>query len=252
MSPRPPVRPSPPEPAPAAARGPLAAALAAATRGRLAPRALAATRGRLALAAAARGRLAPAALVAAALALLAPASPAAPRPAPSGPIVLHVGDSFVASGLAQALRPRFEALGLRYFTAAKTSAFIPTLPADVRLRTLVANYRPVLVLITLGANDITAFDPEGRAAAVRSLVALLGPIPCLWTLPPPWKDDERSRTLLRVIEREAAPCRTFDATPFAHQIRRTSDGIHPSAEGGAYWAEVLWAWLGVADPDPAP
>ncbi len=259
MSPRPLARPCPPEPAPAPRKAaPKGRRVVASARWRAAL-VTAPTRWRAALVASpARWRAALAATrglpaLAAALALLAPASPAAaPHPPSHGPIVLHVGDSFVASGLAQALRPRFEALGLRYFTASKTSAFIPTLPADVQLRKLVTSYRPVLVLITLGANDMTAFDPEGRASAVRSLVASLGPVPCLWTLPPPWNDDGRAHALLRMIEREASPCRTFDATPFARQIRRTSDGIHPSHEGGAYWAEVLWAWLGVAPPETPP
>jgi lysophospholipase L1-like esterase len=163
---------------------------------------------------------------------------------------LHVGDSFVYAGLAQALRPRFEAHGLRYFTASKTSAFVGTLPAAIGLRSLLASYRPALVLITLGANDMTAFDPESRAGAVRALVAAVGDVPCLWTLPPPWND--KGLAALRVIEREAGPCRTFDASPIAERIRRGPDGIHPNAEGGALWAEAFWAWLGVADPQPAP
>ena len=191
-----------------------------------------------------------AAALAAALALVASVAPAAPpRPAPRGPVVLHVGDSFVYAGLAQALRPRFEAFGLRYLTVSKTSAFIPTLPAAIGLRSLVASYRPALVLVTLGANDMTAFDPESRAGAVRSLVPSLGDTPSLWTLPPPW--NEKGRVVLRVIEREAPPCRTFDPTPVADRIRRGPDGIHPSPEGGAFWAEMFWAWLGVADPDAA-
>jgi lysophospholipase L1-like esterase len=201
-----------------------------------------------------RARAALACLLTAALALLAPPAPAGPPASAShGPVVLHIGDSFAAAGFAQALRPRFEALGLRYVVASKTSGFISTLPSALGLRSLLASYRPVLVLVTLGANDMTAFDPAGRGAAVRSLVASFGEVPCLWTLPPPWATaSDKARALLPVIEREAAPCRTFDATPFADQIRRASDGVHPTAEGGAYWAAIFWAWLGVADPEAPP
>jgi len=175
-----------------------------------------------------------------------------PRPAQSAdniaprPTVLHVGDSFVRAGLAQALKPRFEAFGVKYVSIAQTSAYIPTLFRDINFSKLRHVYHPALVIVTLGANEIAISDPEQRVGAIRRLVKSIGDVPCIWTLPPRW--NHQGGALLRVIEREAIPCRVFDPSSFAAQVDRARDGIHPSASGGAYWAKMLWSWLGAVEP----
>jgi hypothetical protein len=53
-----------------------------------------------------------------------------------------------------------------------------------------------------------------------------------------------------VIRRESRPCRFFDSTALEDRIPRQPDGIHPTNEGGAMWADAFWTWL-QAQRDPS-
>jgi hypothetical protein len=177
----------------------------------------------------------------------------AAEPAPR-PVVLHIGDSFTAAGFSQALRPRIEASGRMYKVLYKTSAYTTTLPRDVGLVEIVAQYKPALTIITLGANEIPLADANLRRGAIRRIVEQASKYgPCVWTLPPIWRDD--GNEILAVIREEAAPCRVFDLGALAKDIPRKKDKVHPSPEGGAIWADLFWKWLGEAPastPSPAP
>lgn len=163
------------------------------------------------------------------------------------PVVLHIGDSFTAAGLAQALRPKFEARGRSYKVHYKTSAYTTTLPKDIGLADLVAQYRPALTIVTLGANEIPLTDPSSRRAAIKRVVEHATKFgDCVWTLPPVWRED--GNEILEVIRAEAAPCKVYDPSSIAKEIARKRDKIHPSPEGGARWAEGLWSWLEANQP----
>ncbi|MGK4005132.1 SGNH/GDSL hydrolase family protein [Sorangium sp. So ce1036] len=170
------------------------------------------------------------------------ADPPAAEPAltvPPDTAVLHIGDSFALAGFAQALRPRMEALRVRYAVKAETSSYTTTWAP--RMELLVANYQPDLVIISLGANEVEAFNPPAHAGAVRRIVKAIGGRPCVWVSPPLWRKDTG---IIDVIRTSSAPCRFFDSDALVPgPIPRKRDKIHPNAEGGARWAEVFWRWL---------
>lgn len=162
------------------------------------------------------------------------------RPIPAGTAVLHVGDSFAVAGFAQALRPRMQALGVRYEVRAETSSF--TTSWSHKMEKVVADTQPDLVIINLGANEVSNTDPATHAPHVRRIVKAIGGRPCVWVSPPLWRKDTG---ITEVIRENSAPCRFFDSDLLVKQpIPRQSDHIHPNAEGGAIWAEAFWAWLG--------
>ncbi len=163
----------------------------------------------------------------------------APPPIPVGTAVLHIGDSFAVAGFAQALRPRMNALGVRYEVRAETSSFTTTWAGKMDL--LVANTQPDLVIVNLGANEFSNTDPPAHAPAVRRIVKSIGNRPCVWVSPPSWRKDTG---ITQVIRQNSAPCRFFDSDALVKTpIPRQSDKIHPSEAGGAIWAEVFWSWL---------
>lgn len=174
-------------------------------------------------------------------------------------MVLHIGDSFTAAGFAQALRPKIEGGGRIYKVLYKTSAYTTTLPRELGLLEVIPQYKPALTIITLGANEIPLADANQRRGAVRRLAEQASKFgPCVWTLPPVWRDD--GNEILTVIREEAAPCKVFDVGALAREIPRQKDKIHPTAEGGAMWADAFWRWLsaepslslaGLAAPPPS-
>jgi hypothetical protein len=169
----------------------------------------------------------------------APAEPPAPFSVPPNTAVLHVGDSFAVAGFAQALRPRMEALHVRYAVKAETSSFTVTWAA--KMEKVVANFQPDLVIINLGANEVANTDPPTHAPAVRRIIKAIGGRPCVWVSPPLWRKDTG---IIDVIRTNSAPCRFFDSDALVPgTIPRQKDKIHPNDVGGARWAEAFWGWL---------
>ncbi len=158
---------------------------------------------------------------------------------PKGTVVLHVGDSFVHSGLTQGLRPKLEALGVRYDVHAEKST--NSLDWAKRVPGLVASTQPDLVIITLGGNEIGSQHLDVEARAVKRIVQAIGDRPCVWTTPPLWRDESG---VFDTIQESLAPCRFFETDVVVGKfIPRREDKIHPTPEGGAMWADALYGWL---------
>lgn len=178
------------------------------------------------------------------------AAPAAPEPEPppikAGTSVLHIGDSFVLAGFAQALKARMKPLGVRYEVRSEQSSYTVTWAS--KMDQLVANTQPHLVIVTLGANEVANTDPPAHAPAIRRIVKAIGNRPCVWVLPPRWRKDTG---IFDVIRDNSAPCRFFDTDVHVKEpIARRGDKIHPTPEGGETWAAGFWAWL-MAERAPA-
>lgn len=156
------------------------------------------------------------------------------------PFVVHFGDSFVHAGLQQSFRPRLRAMGMRYVTEGRTSAWLSTW-AGPGVDRLYWSYRPALFLVTLGANDLSFKPAEKRAYLVRDIVQKMRGTPCVWIGVPIWEGAPRD--FVEMIRRESAPCRYFDSTAITTRITRQEDNRHPDEAGGRLWAEAVWEWL---------
>jgi len=170
-----------------------------------------------------------------------PAAPLEPRT-----VVLHIGDSFLLAGFSQALRPRMKSAGALYEVHSKQASYTTSWHLD--LAKLVGDYHPDLVIINLGANEVTLTDPQARADAVVRLVKIVGDRPCVWVTPPLWRKDTG---IIDVFRKNVAPCRFFDSDALVGPISRQPDAIHPDGAGGARWAEVFWNWL-LKERAPSP
>jgi lysophospholipase L1-like esterase len=167
------------------------------------------------------------------------------------PFVVHFGDSFVQAGLQQGLRPRFQALGARYVTEAKTSSWLATWASGQNVDSLYWGYRPALFLVTLGANDLLFQPADKRAYLVREIVRKMRGTPCVWIGIPVW--ETAPTEFVEMIRRESAPCRYFDSNTVTARITRQADKRHPDAAGGQLWADAFWEWFEKQrDPDRGP
>jgi hypothetical protein len=175
---------------------------------------------------------------------LSVATPAADLPA--GTKVLQVGDSFAAA-LGIELGRLLKHSGLRTSLETKTPSYIGDWAFGPVLRKAIADYNPDLVLITLGANEVEIPVPEQRVGPIQRLVKSLGDRPCVWILPPLWKQDTG---LMQVIKDNAKPCQVLDSSLLVPSLPRGRDHIHPSTEGRSIWAGAVLEWLKRAR-DPA-
>ena len=167
--------------------------------------------------------------------------------------MLQIGDSFTDAGFKQALKVKLEALGTTYVVKSEKGTYTTTWAS--RMPPLIAQYKPDLVVITLGANEVANTEPPTHAPYVRRIVDAIGGKPCVWVGPPLWRKDTG---IIDVIREHSAPCRFFDSDAIIKDpLPRQKDGIHPSDKGGAIWVEHFWTWLqaerapqGVADAFP--
>jgi lysophospholipase L1-like esterase len=165
---------------------------------------------------------------------------------PKGTKVLQVGDSF-ADALGIELGKLLKGAGLRTSLETKTPSYIGDWAFGPVLRKAISNYNPDLVLITLGANEVEIPVPAQRVGPVQRLVKSLGDRPCVWILPPLWKQDTG---VMQVIKDNAKPCQVLDSSTLVPALPRGPDHIHPSSEGRVIWATAVFDWLKQAR-DPA-
>jgi lysophospholipase L1-like esterase len=187
------------------------------------------------------------------------ASPAPASAAPSVPrasstaldlsgvkVVLHVGDSEVgyAAGLSKEMRAKFEARGIEYHDDAWTSARLETVLSEKKLEKLVKAYKPDLLLLNLGTNNLAYPNAKAlapAAAKVAARVASLVPR-CVWIGPPHLPPAEKTEgAVVEVLAANASPCRFVDSQAF--ELSYQPDNIHPDGRGAARWANNLWEIL---------
>jgi len=161
---------------------------------------------------------------------------------------LQVGDSF-ADALGIELGKLLKGAGLRTSLETKTPSYIGDWAFGPVLRKAISNYNPDLVLITLGANEVEIPVPAQRVGPVQRLVKSLGDRPCVWILPPLWKQDTG---VMQVIKDNAKPCQVLDSSLLVPSLPRGPDHIHPNTEGRIIWASAVFDWLKQARDPQGP
>jgi len=159
---------------------------------------------------------------------------------PKGTTVLHVGDSF-AGALGIELNKVLDKAGVRSLLRFETSTYIPTWAHDKKFPEYLTQYKPDLVLVSLGANELQNPEPEKRIPLIRRIVDRIGNRSCIWVAPVLW--DGANPRLLEVIRANIAPCVYLDGNAFITHMPRARDKIHPSMEARPDWAGVIARWL---------
>ena len=162
--------------------------------------------------------------------------------------MLQVGDSFAAA-LGIELGKLLKQAGLRTSLESKTPSYIGDWAFGPVLKKAISDYNPDLVLITLGANEVEIPVPAQRVGPIQRLVKSLGDRPCVWILPPLWKQDTG---LMQVIKDNARPCQVLDSSVLVPSLPRGADHIHPSSEGRVIWATAVFEWLKQAREPAGP
>jgi lysophospholipase L1-like esterase len=171
-----------------------------------------------------------------------PPAAEAGEPFPKGAKILIIGDSF-AQSLGVGLKTREGDLGVKFVLQGEQSTYIPEWAGAKRdVPGLLRQFKPDLVVISLGGNELAMSDPSVRAPRVKELVGhMKGTIPCVWVAPALWGNKETG--LLQVIKDNSSPCRHFDSNKLTPDLPRGGDKIHPNPEGQKKWANALIEWV---------
>lgn len=169
--------------------------------------------------------------------------------------ILLIGDS-----LAVGLKPKFESLrdtvpGFAFGTVAKQGAKISAFNSNDGetgggLAQALVDFKPTVVLISLGTNDEVARKNNPNAdvsaatqAEVDKLLAKFPDAHVIWIGPPmfapnKWPMDDGFRQMLA---NKVGPINYFDTA--AYPIARAGDGIHMTGAGYADWATRIVEWI---------
>jgi hypothetical protein len=159
----------------------------------------------------------------------------------AGLTVVHLGDSQVANGLTHGLARRVREAGGRYVSDGWVSSNAPRWLGADRLRDLLHDRRPEIVLVTLGTNEYEVGNLEHYLESYERLAERVGgPRRCFWIGPPGLPGIDR---FVEAARARTAPCPYFDSRRIEPDSGRERD--HLSAARGEEWAEAIWDWIGL-------
>lgn len=161
---------------------------------------------------------------------------------PRGAKVLLLGDS-LAEGLKFSLRKKGESDG--YIITAETERGTRTDQWSNRIKKIIKEKKPSLVLVSLGTNDSFLKDPEPQRSHIQKIVNEVNSSGArmVWILPPPLPAKATSRKkIIDMIEEETSGCGdVLDSKGVTFE--RNKDGIHYSSMGYAVWTSLIWDLL---------
>lgn len=150
--------------------------------------------------------------------------------------ILLVGDS-LAVGLASELR-RLAAtdgvavVGVEAIVSTRLDQWAPKMPV------LLAQYKPDLVLVSLGTNDAGMSVPTSNAGAASSIVSAIGAAGAraFWIGMPTLPSRLQADVVRQMIQ--ATGVNYFDSRNVSFE--RAGDGIHATTGGYAAWMQAMW------------
>ena len=106
-----------------------------------------------------------------------------------------------------------------------------------KLENLIADFRPSLVIFTLGSNELFVPGIKSREKYVKELIRQMGDVDYVWVGPPNWKEDTGIGDL---IARHVAD-RYFVSKYM--KFERAKDGAHPTMKAFQVWSDTITRWI---------
>lgn len=162
--------------------------------------------------------------------------------------ILHIGDSHLANwGLKSTLRKRFRSAGASYSASAWIGSSSRSWLITGRLRNLLREKSPHVVIVNLGINIIKAKSPNAYAKYVKKIVKKISPRKCYWVAPPLLIEDKNG--LYDMLKEASKPCIFLDSRKIHFDVVHKKN-FHLSKSQSAKWAEKIWKWMN--DPSLLP
>jgi hypothetical protein len=154
--------------------------------------------------------------------------------------ILHIGDSHLSFGFKREMARHFREAGAKFlqkrWKGSRTKSWI----TSGRAKHLIDVFRPTVVVVTLGTNEMKDDKPERNGSWVRALIDRIGNRICYWLGPPPLLEDKNGYN--DFMAGHVAPCRYFDSRSLSLPLR--DDGrFHLTRQQGETWAELVWRWM---------
>lgn len=159
--------------------------------------------------------------------------------------LLLIGDS-LAQGLLQYFRGFASDAGLAYVGIGLPGTRVDQWLLSERLSQKLAEFKPTLVLVSLGTND--AYSNISPAAVKKNTEALVEKIKSsgaqvIWIGAPAMPETYDGRPLHEETLQAIKSVAPYYFPSEEYVIPRGPDSLHPSVQGYAGWAGAIWQWL---------
>lgn len=157
--------------------------------------------------------------------------------------VLFIGDS-MTGWLAERMEAYGELNGFAVSTVIWDGSTLPKWTKTGKIPSFMATYKPDVVFICLGLNEMLVRDPAARMAApLATLRRQLGQTPMVWIGPPSWPGKSDGAIFNRwMASHLPAPAFYFNSSRL-QLPRQSKTNPHPTRSGCAAWMDAVMKWL---------
>lgn len=156
--------------------------------------------------------------------------------------VLFIGDS-MTGWMADRLNAYGEKNGFKVSSVVWDGATIEKWADSDKIESLIAEYKPDAVFVSLGMNELFEQNPERRlSAAVDKITRSFGDVPYLWIGPPSWPEHEKGEKLTDWLGERLGEGRYFNSFHLTLP-RQGKTNPHPSKAGIEKWMDAVAEWI---------
>lgn len=102
----------------------------------------------------------------------------------------------------------------------------------------IKKFKPTLVLLSLGANELFVNDLKKRDKYVKNIVNQMNGTKFIWIGPPNWKKDTGINEIIRT---NVGDCRYFPSKNLT--LSRAKDGAHPTKAASKIWMDSVATFI---------
>lgn len=159
--------------------------------------------------------------------------------------VMVIGESNVNAGFTQYFGAFVKQSGAKYKSYSSVGISIITWCRSGRLKQLITEHKPDIVIFMVGGNDVFTPYPKYIIPDIECMLKSVKNIPFYWIMPPNlrWYEKEfgKKTPLIPVIEETVGTERSFRADTLSLQM--AGDQKHTHIKGGKKLAELFFMWF---------
>ena len=161
--------------------------------------------------------------------------------------ILFVGDSML-EGLGPRMAAYAKHNGYNLINVIWYSSTTEIWGRSTRLQDYVNEFKPDLVIVSLGANELFVRDiKEKRQQYVDNMLRQMQGTPYVWIGPPNWKPDTGINDMLQA---SCAPGSFYLSN--GEHFDRAKDGAHPTRASASAWCDRVCRWIATKSAHPIP
>lgn len=159
--------------------------------------------------------------------------------------VMVIGESNVNAGFTQYFGAFVKQSGAKYKSYSSVGISIITWCRSGKLKQLITEHKPDLVVFMVGGNDVFTPYPKYIIPDIECMLKTVQKIPFYWIMPPNLKWYERQfdkkTPLIPVIEEVVGTEKSFRADTLT--LSMAGDQKHTNIKGGKKLAELFFMWF---------